>query len=220
MEALLVVAIDLYLRKISLLQIYMRKIRVFLAILITSLTSLIALTIIGFTIFTLGSQYPSSWMSGMWGHMSGGMVGQSEVPQTSVQNPMLPYFGVLFIVLIGITIVGIGGLAYFLAFPEIKTGATPKAAGPVGQSSAEQQAPSQFTPYESVVKTLTDEERKVIQVLQAHDGKYLQKYIRKEAGLSRLKTHRIVARLAERGIVALKKSGNTNEVLLANWLRN
>jgi uncharacterized membrane protein len=133
---------------------------------------------------------------------------------------MLPYFGVLFIVLIGVTIVGIGGLAYFLAFPEIKTGAVPKAAGPVGQSSAEQQASSQFTPYESVVKTLTDEERRVIQVLTAHDGKYLQKYIRKEAGLSRLKTHRIIARLAERGIVTLKKSGNTNEVLLANWLNS
>jgi uncharacterized membrane protein len=74
--------------------------------------------------------------------------------------------------------------------------------------------------YDAIVKTLTDEERKVIQVLTAHDGKYLQKYIRKEAGLSRLKTHRIVARLAERGIVTLKKSGNTNEVLLANWLSN
>ena len=74
------------------------------------------------------------------------------------------------------------------------------------------------TPYESVIMTLSDDERKVIAVLSAHDGKYLQKYVRSETGLSRLKTHRIVARLAERGIVTLEKTGNTNQVLLADWL--
>jgi uncharacterized membrane protein len=47
----------------------------------------------------------------------------------------------------------------------------------------------------------------------------LQKYIRKEAGLSRLKTHRILARLAVRGIVTLNKFGNTNEVQLTDWLK-
>jgi len=36
--------------------------------------------------------------------------------------------------------------------------------------------------------------------------------------LSRLQTHRVVARLAERGIVTLEKTGNTNQVLLADWL--
>ena len=75
------------------------------------------------------------------------------------------------------------------------------------------------TPYESVSKTLTEEELKIINVLNAHNGKYLQKYIRSETGLSRLKTHRIVARLAERGIVSLEKTGNTNQVFLANWLQ-
>ena len=53
----------------------------------------------------------------------------------------------------------------------------------------------------------------------SHKGKYLQKYIRKEAGLSRLKTHRVVARLAERGLITLEKTGNTNEVRLAEWLK-
>jgi len=66
---------------------------------------------------------------------------------------------------------------------------------------------------------LTEDGRKVVEVLKAHEGKYLQKYIRKEAGLSRLQTHRVVARLAERGIVTLEKTGNTNTVLLANWLK-
>jgi len=66
---------------------------------------------------------------------------------------------------------------------------------------------------------VTDEERRVIQVLKVHDGKYLQKYIRKEAGLSRLKTHRILARFAERGLLTLEKTGNTNQVSLASWLK-
>jgi uncharacterized membrane protein len=151
-------------------------------------------------------------MGEMWG-----MMGQN--PQFSVQNPLLPYFGILFVVLVGVTIAGIGGLAYYLAFPEIKTGAAQKTAHPVLQSNVVQSPQRQVTPFESVAKTLTDEERKVIEVLAAHDGRYLQKYIRKEADLSRLKTHRIVARLAERGIVTLEKTGNTNQVLLANWLK-
>jgi uncharacterized membrane protein len=124
----------------------------------------------------------------------------------------LPYFGVLFLVLVGVAIVSVGGLVYFLVFPEIKTTAP--------ATNAEQlSSQNSTTAYDAIVKTLTDEERKVIQVLTAHGGKYLQKYIRKEAGFSRLKTHRIVARLAERGIVTLEKSGNTNEVRLANWLK-
>ena len=73
--------------------------------------------------------------------------------------------------------------------------------------------------YESVLKTLNEDERKVLNVLKNHGGTYLQKYIRDEAGLSRLKTHRVLARFAERGMVTLEKSGNTNEVTLADWLK-
>jgi len=188
----------------------MHKVNIFLALLIASLVSLTVLIIVGFYVLTT-SPYPSNWMSDMWGHM-GGMMGGSQV---TAQNPALPYFGILFIVLVGITIVSVGGLAYFLAFPEIKTTETSV------KASAKPLPPqNSTTPYESVVKTLTNEERKVIEVLKVHDGKYLQKYIRNEAGLSRLKTHRIIARLADRGIVTIEKFGNTNEVLLAKWLRS
>lgn len=187
----------------------MQKVNIFLTLLIASLVSLTVLIIVGFYVLT-ASPYPSNWMSEMWGHM-GGMMGGSQV---TIQNPALPYFGVLFIVLVSITIVSIGGLVYFLAFPEIKTKSAATAA-------AEQLPPQNLvTPYESVVKTLTDEERRVIETLKVHEGKYLQKYIRKEAGLSRLKTHRIIVRLAERGIVTLEKFGNTNQVVLADWLRS
>ena len=182
----------------------MRRINIFIVLLVGSLISLAILIMAGFYVFA-SSSYPSNWMSSMMGGMMGGT-------ETLVQNPALPYFNVAFVVLIGFAIVGVGGLAYFLVFPEIK--ATSKAAS-VERVSANNGA----TAYEAIVKTLTDEERSVIQVLTVHDGKYLQKYIRKEAGLSRLKTHRILARLADRGIVSLKKTGNTNQVELSDWLQ-
>ena len=178
----------------------MRKVNVFLALLIGSLISLAILMVAGF--YVLASPYPSNWMSDMWGHMSSMMGGSAQV-----QNPALPFFNVAFVVLVGVAIVGVGGLVYFLAFPEIKATGAEQVVAQNGTSA-----------YAAIVKTLTDEERKVIQVLTAHEGKYLQKYIRKEAGLSRLKTHRILARLADRGIVTLKKNGNTNEVQLSEWL--
>jgi uncharacterized membrane protein len=65
---------------------------------------------------------------------------------------------------------------------------------------------------------MTPEEQKVINVLINHNGKYLQKYVTKEAGLSRLKTHRIVARFVKRGIVTVKEFGNTNEIALSDWV--
>jgi uncharacterized membrane protein len=58
-----------------------------------------------------------------------------------------------------------------------------------------------------VLRTLKPEERKVVSVLDAHGGAYLQKFITKEAGLSRLKTHRVVAALSERGIVHVEERG-------------
>ena len=66
---------------------------------------------------------------------------------------------------------------------------------------------------------MTPEEQKVYNVLVAHRGKYLQKYVVKESGLSRLKTHRIVARFAQRGIVTVNEFGNTNEILLSDWAK-
>ncbi|MGB9841175.1 MAG: helix-turn-helix transcriptional regulator [Candidatus Bathyarchaeales archaeon] len=188
----------------------MQKIHVFLLLLIVSLVSLTILSVAGFYLLA-ASPYPSNWMSDMWGHMSGMMSG---TPVTT-QNPVVLYFGALFVILIVIILISIIGLVYFAAFPAIKT-ATP-AVSVTAENPALQ---STITPYASVVKTLTDEERKVIEVLKAHDGKYLQKYLRKETGLSRLKTHRILVRLAERGIVKLERFGNTNQVVLAEWLRD
>jgi uncharacterized membrane protein len=59
-----------------------------------------------------------------------------------------------------------------------------------------------------------------LNVLFSHNGKYLQKYVVKEAGLSRLKTHRIIARFAKRGIATVTEFGNTNEIAVSDWVSN
>ena len=150
----------------------------------------------------------------MWnynGSGMGSMMGHTQTQQTTAST-WLPVFGVLFAVLISVTVLGVVGVSYYLVYPQIRVG-TLKPAVALTQHSA-----STVSAYESVSKTLTEDERKVIGVLKAHEGKYLQKYIKSETGLSRLRTHRILARLAERGIVTLEKTGNTNQVYLANWL--
>jgi len=120
------------------------------------------------------------------------------------------------------------GAVFYFVFPEIVpvVGAREKARNESVPSDpkVEPVPPPQGlsgpqNPYESVSKTLMPEEPRVLNVLTAHQGKYLQKYVRREAGLSRLKTHRIIARFAERGIVSLKKSGNTNEIFLSDWFK-
>ena len=96
------------------------------------------------------------------------------------------------------------GVIYFLVLPEMKDYAWGN-----GKDSIS-----------VVLRTLKPEERKVVSVLDLHGGTYLQKFITKEAGLSRLKTHRVVAALSERGIVHVEKKGNTNEVSLVTWFRD
>jgi uncharacterized membrane protein len=95
------------------------------------------------------------------------------------------------------------GVVYYLVLPEMKNYVSGS-----GKDAAS-----------VVMRTLKPEERKVVVVLDNHGGKYLQKYITKEAELSRLKTHRVVATLSERGIVHVEKKGNTNEVSLVDWFR-
>jgi uncharacterized membrane protein len=99
------------------------------------------------------------------------------------------------------------GVIYFLVLPEMKTYYTP------GNANGKENTAM-------VMKTLKPEERSIVNVLDAHGGTYLQKYITKEAGLSRLKTHRLVAALSERGIVQVEKYGNTNQVRLAKWFHD
>jgi hypothetical protein len=188
----------------------MRRVNIFLISLLSSISALLILTVIGFGVSSSpqGTQQYPGWM----GQMSG-MMGQTGTTIATGNSAL--YFWSLFAVVAAFTIISTIGIVYYLVYPQIRMGI----AYSQNQLSNNQPNKGAATPYESIEKTLTEDERKVINVISAHEGKYLQKYITKEAGLSKLKTHRIVTRLAERGIVSLEKTGNTNQVTLANWLK-
>ncbi|MGF3521883.1 MAG: helix-turn-helix transcriptional regulator [Candidatus Bathyarchaeia archaeon] len=195
----------------------MRRTSLFIIITVVALSSLGVVLFTAYYVLSAATtqQYYSNWMGQMWGSMmGGGMMNENGVVQN--QNSIASYFGFAFLILVGVAVVGIVGMVYFFLFPEIRP--TPVNVPPLAGGSL--QAPANVvSAYESVLKTLHPNERKVVEVLRSHGGKYLQKYIRSETGFSRLQTHRILARLAERGVVLLEKTGNTNMVLLADWLK-
>jgi uncharacterized membrane protein len=114
---------------------------------------------------------------------------------------VIPLSALLFLTTVLASMVGV---IYFLVLPEVKD----YYAGdePVGKEASAM-----------VMRALKPDERKVVGVIKVHGGAYIQKFITQEAGLSRLKTHRVVASLAERGIVQVRQRGNSNEVTLAKW---
>ncbi len=121
-------------------------------------------------------------------------------------SPALPFFFIPLssLLFLSIVLVSTVGVIYFLVLPEMKNYASGNGKETISV----------------VLRTLRPEEREVVKVLYAHGGTYLQKFITKEAGLSRLKTHRVVAALSERGIVHVERRGNTNEVSLVKWFHD
>ncbi len=165
--------------------------------------------LLGFVVVTawyLGSyQGPGGSFSGMMGQMMGnGGSGMAVAMPTGVWT--------LLVAFVALAVVGAVGAGYYVAYPEIK----PSSVQP--QAPQPDQSRATGVSWEVLIRTSKADEKKVLEVLANHGGGYLQKFVVKESGLSRLKTHRIVARLAERGVVTVEKSGNTNQVTLAPWL--
>lgn len=150
-------------------------------------------------------QGQSGSLTGMMGQMMGGSYsgGMTRVMPSGV------WAGVLALSIAAIA--GVMGLAYYVALPEIAV----KSAISQHQTSPEIDYGQSWS---APVRTSNPEEKKVLEVLTAHGGKYLQKYVVKESGLSKLKTHRILSRFAARGVITAEKKGNTNEISLAPWL--
>jgi hypothetical protein len=200
----------------------MRRVQVFIVVLTVSLSIIFALLAVSVYLATVQpTQYSSSSMGQMWRGM-GGMMGGGNAASTS-------YFWIIPAALIGIAVTGGIGLAFYLAVPEIKIFKENSSAAKSELASVNHSSVATTTsnasevgadPYELISRTMSADEKKVMDVLVSHNGKYLQKYIRNEVGLSRLKTHRIVARLAEREIVTVKQVGNTNEVAVSDLLRS
>jgi len=107
----------------------------------------------------------------------------------------------------------VGVLGYTLVFPEL------------GDEKSKQK-PSSVPTVEKgesvlsgILRVLNDDEKKIVETLVVEGGTMLQKDIRWKTGFSRVKTHRVLFRLAKRGIVTAEKYYNTNKIKLADWLR-
>jgi len=109
-------------------------------------------------------------------------------------------------------VVAVAVLGYSLIFPEF-TGEKPKQ-----EAFSKPAVEKEETALEAVLRVLNEDEKKVIETLVAGGGTMLQKDIRWKTGLSRVKTHRILFRLAKRGVVSAEKYYNTNKIALADWL--
>jgi hypothetical protein len=155
--------------------------------------------------------YYQSGRSSLGGIM-GQMMGTTGTDGTMLAMPTAVWVSI--VILAVLMIIGIVGLGYFLAYPEIRSNPAP----PTTPEAPAPQAGSEMN-WAVLMRTSKSDEKKVLEVLAAHSGTYLQKFVVKEAGLSKLKTHRVVSRLAERGVVMVERSGNTNQVSLAPWVK-
>lgn len=116
---------------------------------------------------------------------------------------------VLFVVPLVVTVSVLG---YALAFPELSE------KEPKGKPSSISTVEKGESALDAILRVLSDDERKVIETLVDEGGIMLQKNIRWKTGFSRVKTHRILFRLAKRGIVSAEKYYNTNRITLADLL--
>ncbi len=74
-------------------------------------------------------------------------------------------------------------------------------------------------PLDITLRLLSEDERRVVELLAESGGQMMQKDIGYNLKLSRVKTHRVLVGLIERGIVTAEKHFNTNMITLAEWLR-
>jgi hypothetical protein len=65
-----------------------------------------------------------------------------------------------------------------------------------------------------ILNFLTDPEKKVIEILIANKGQTFQYELTRIPGLSRVKTHRLLKSLEDKGIITLEKYGKINKVIL------
>ena len=74
------------------------------------------------------------------------------------------------------------------------------------------------TPYDVLIYISTPDEVKVIEAIKKLENKAYQFEIARYSGLSKMKVHRIIQRLLERGIIEVEKRGKYNRVSLKKWV--
>ncbi len=63
---------------------------------------------------------------------------------------------------------------------------------------------------EIVLKFLDSREKKVVDLLIKNQGKTLQSEVSRSEGMGKLKSHRVIQKLSDKGVIEIQKNGNTN----------
>ncbi len=119
----------------------------------------------------------------------------------SILQPFID-FHIQFMVLMGVFGVGSGLIAYSMM-----------------NATLEKEKKIVKTNLDIILKFLTAEDRELIHLLNEKEGMTTQSEIAKLPGMTRLKAHRVVKRLEDRGIIHVEKYGKVNMIRLVDELR-
>ncbi|MBN1683171.1 hypothetical protein JW865_06430 [Candidatus Bathyarchaeota archaeon] len=148
----------------------------------------------------------------MWGL---NLIGQYGPPDDrGFNSQMLLLIGIVIIILLSVLII-------LIFFPRLKN---VKASKPIEQEikKIEEKTSNenkQISPFDVTLRLLNDEEKRVVEAIAQSGGSMLQKDLSYELKLSRVKIHRILVGLIERGVVTAEKHYNTNKITLTDWLQ-
>lgn len=131
---------------------------------------------------------------------------------TSILNGELPFeehnstqiAGIIFIFSIGILT---GGLFLSYFFPEVR------------EKIHGSKISSNPTSLEVLLYISSDDEINIIKSIQSLAPKAYKFEVARESGLSRMKVHRILMRMSERGIVRIVKDGRYSQIYLMDWVK-
>jgi uncharacterized membrane protein len=71
----------------------------------------------------------------------------------------------------------------------------------------------------ALIQFLSKDERKVVEKIMSESGKVLQSEISRMEGLGKVKSHRILQRLMDRGVIEIEAHGKTNVVRLTKAIK-
>ena len=116
---------------------------------------------------------------------------------------------ILLIILLVIIIV------YFVFFPKLERVSSSASI----QSNVEEIREDENKSLDVALRLMQPDEKRVVETLVEAGGSMLQKDISYKLNISRVKTHRTLVKLINRGIVTAEKQYNTNNIILADWLK-
>lgn len=149
----------------------------------------------------------------MWSLVSAGQQGPPDDRGFANIQALLPIAVVIAILLVLLIVI--------LLFPRLRSVKASKPIEPEVHKIEEKDVVEKAaeSPLDVTIRLLHDDERRVVEALNKAGGSMQQKDLSYDLKLSRVKTHRVLVGLIERGVVKAEKHYNTNMITLSDWLR-